>query len=318
MFVNFFLVASIGLAGYVSLRAIRGEVNILTRNAIPAIQEINELSKIFLLSVEQAYSYTVLNNTAAKEGYYKSAQTFDQRLEEFKQLAGYGTPDANAIDTRLISRISEEWLGFNSVVRDFFADYEKTGVLHPEKVQLLVTHVDTMVPLFTQFSAYENAATDSARSNALSMISLSIIALCIAVALSLTLFGIVNVGILRTVLGPLSALHEAAVSVGTGDVTKRIESSSRDELGDLARAFNAMLEKLEKSRLVLEKEVADRTAELEKLKQGLEQAVAGKSEELQHKLDELERINKSLVGRELAMMELKKENDNLKKKAGTQ
>lgn len=48
----------------------------------------------------------------------------------------------------------------------------------------------------------------------------------------------------------------------------------------------------------------------------LEQGVLGKTEELRIRLDELESINKLMVGRELKMIELKKEIADLKNKKG--
>ena len=55
-----------------------------------------------------------------------------------------------------------------------------------------------------------------------------------------------------------------------------------------------------------------RTTELEKLKSGLEISVAERTEELKNKVTELERTNKSMIDRELKMIELKKEIEELK------
>jgi signal transduction histidine kinase len=47
------------------------------------------------------------------------------------------------------------------------------------------------------------------------------------------------------VLAPLRALAETARSIGESDLTRRIPVSGRDEIGELARTFNAMLDRLE-------------------------------------------------------------------------
>jgi two-component system OmpR family sensor kinase len=47
------------------------------------------------------------------------------------------------------------------------------------------------------------------------------------------------------VLAPLRVLRDTAGSVGGGDFTRRISVEGNDELADLARTFNAMLDRLE-------------------------------------------------------------------------
>jgi signal transduction histidine kinase len=48
----------------------------------------------------------------------------------------------------------------------------------------------------------------------------------------------------RRILGPVEALTDAARQMGQGDLTRRVEVRSRDEIGELAQAFNAMADSL--------------------------------------------------------------------------
>ena len=73
-------------------------------------------------------------------------------------------------------------------------------------------------------------------------------------------------------LKPLSVLQEAARRIADGDFTARVESTSRDEVGDLAGAFNIMAvaieertRKLEKSTEVLARREADIRFERDRL-----------------------------------------------------
>ena len=69
---------------------------------------------------------------------------------------------------------------------------------------------------------------------------------------------------------------------------------------------------LELAKADLEQKIADRTRELKDLNDHLEQEVSKRTEELEEKLLEVERFNRLSVGRELKMVELKEQIENLK------
>ncbi len=64
---------------------------------------------------------------------------------------------------------------------------------------------------------------------------------------------------------------------------------------------------LEKSSEILEIEVNEKTKELQELAEALETKVKERTKELEEKVNELEIINKLMVGRELKMVELKEQ-----------
>ncbi len=112
------------------------------------------------------------------------------------------------------------------------------------------------------------------------------------------------------------------------DLNVRINVNSKDEIGYLARIFNKLLDevqdiekkireaeiKLKETNLSLERRIHDRTEDLVKLKNNLEINVFERTKELQEKLSELEKFKELTVGRELKMIELKKELKELRKK----
>jgi nitrogen fixation/metabolism regulation signal transduction histidine kinase len=58
--------------------------------------------------------------------------------------------------------------------------------------------------------------------------------------------------IARAMTGPLKALATAADTIAKGDLCAQLDIRRDDEVGGLARAFNAMIESLSQSRAALE------------------------------------------------------------------
>lgn len=66
----------------------------------------------------------------------------------------------------------------------------------------------------------------------------------------------------RQILAPLGRLRLAAQRIAAGDFSQRVSIASRDEVGDLARTFNAMAEALERQQELRRQFIADVTHEL--------------------------------------------------------
>src|SRR5689334_21355731 len=74
----------------------------------------------------------------------------------------------------------------------------------------------------------------------------------------------------RRITGPLYELTAGATAISRGDHSRRVDINQKDELGQLATAFNAMVEKLRESQRELERKVQERTAQLEEANHQLE------------------------------------------------
>lgn len=66
----------------------------------------------------------------------------------------------------------------------------------------------------------------------------------------------------RRISAPVKALTLAARQMEQGDLSQRVQSKEKDELGELAQAFNAMAENLERSEQLRRNMIADITHEL--------------------------------------------------------
>ncbi len=119
----------------------------------------------------------------------------------------------------------------------------------------------------------------------------------------LVTMGIMGVGILFTIiltrilLLPIEKLAMATEKVARGELAHSVDIRSRDEIGDLARAFNQMTLQLKESRQDLEKKVEERTRQLEQYIDELNRARISTMEmleDLQNAKRELEMVNREL------------------------
>ena len=82
----------------------------------------------------------------------------------------------------------------------------------------------------------------------------------------------------RNITGPLYELTAGATAISRGDLSRRVNINQKDEIGQLANAFNAMVGKLRESQRELERKVQERTAQLEKANHQLELLSASHAE----------------------------------------
>ena len=91
----------------------------------------------------------------------------------------------------------------------------------------------------------------------------------------------------KVILKPLSVLKDKVQMINAGNFNAYTGITTKDEIGELARSFDDMAMKLKSSYISLEANVSQKT------------------KELQEKLEEVEKLNSLMQGREIKMIELK-------------
>ena len=142
-----------------------------------------------------------------------------------------------------------------------------------------------------------------------------IIILGLSITCVLCILGIfVSFIIAGRLVKPIKALEQGAQAFAKGDFDYRIKVNTGDEIEDLANAFNKMAKDvgvsrkvLEETKSILEVKVQARTEQLQEFADNLENKVERRTKELSQRVNELERFHKLTVGRELKMIDLKKE-----------
>lgn len=138
--------------------------------------------------------------------------------------------------------------------------------------------------------------------------SLSAVFLFVVLAIGLSFFTA------NKIVKPIKEIEKQAKAFVEDGLNCSIKIKTNDEIEDLANVFNKMAAKLGRSRVDMEEarnvlaiKIKARTKELEELANELENKVSERTKQLKQRVNELERFHRLTVGRELKMIELKKE-----------
>lgn len=94
---------------------------------------------------------------------------------------------------------------------------------------------------------------------------------------------------------------------------EKILREQRDELSLKTQELIKTTQELQEAKTGLETKLKEKTERLKRISQDLEEKVKERTKELQLKIDELEKFRRLTIGREIKMIELKKEIEKLKK-----
>lgn len=172
-----------------------------------------------------------------------------------------GTRVSNEVRTRVLDR-GETWIDRAFVVNDWYiSSYEPIVDVNGERVGML-------------YAGFLEAPFRSALWRALAILVLMFVVLMVLSAL-------VAVRGAKTIFKPIEAMSAVVRATRTGEARRVGTVRSRDEVGELAREFDAMLDLLqERNREIqswadqLEDKVAERTAELEQKNLDLRRTIA--------------------------------------------
>lgn len=105
----------------------------------------------------------------------------------------------------------------------------------------------------------------------------------------------------RKISKPIIDLRQGAEIIGKGDLDYKVGIDSKDEIGQLSRAFDKMTVAIKQSRADVDKKVKEQTKKIIEEQKKTEQSKVA-----------FEKMNEFMTGRELKMVKLKKEIQKLK------
>ncbi len=303
------IVSLVGMVGLVCLYQLDNIADPMEKNIPEAIRAVSQSSHLDGLAQFIRYYDEVLTQSARNYAFTQDRK-WEQRYKDVE-------PKLDRLIKEAIERGDEK-------DKEYFSSVDKANLAlvnmeceaielvnnqQPEKaVKILESHgywnqkkiYEQSLRNYVQRKGaqYDEALTasteevESANNQARNLIQTSTFLVLIFVVIALVLSIGIGYFIVYSISNRIAKLKAAIAQIGAGKLDTQIAVNSNDEIGDLASSFNEMAEHLEST-----------TTSIEKLQQA--------EEKLQKTVKELEQFNNLAVGRELQMIELKKEIDSL-------
>lgn len=125
-------------------------------------------------------------------------------------------------------------------------------------------------------------------------------------------------------VSPLKKILQRAVELAKGNLSSRVYLESKDELGELAKIFNELANKLEENKSAIEAaekgvdiKVKARTGALEETITALEQKIKNRTLELEKMINDSQKLQDGAKNKEVEILELKRQIDKLRPRQKT-
>lgn len=252
------------ITGFVSLSILIGLVgffNFYTNNIIinsfetseehfsAIIEASNEVSSYAKRAQGHAMLYLTLGNGSDKK-------KFSQRISSLReQISIIEANISNPRAKEMIARMRYETDELQSVGESLFEAHDNvsnpSGKFDFSDHEIYIRKLDDIAAGIRRDGLelakieidLQQAMNDNAKENA-NFIQIIVLFMGLAAVIGSLAFGYGTSG---NISGPLIKLRDAAENIGRGNLSSRIEISSKDEVGELAAAFNGMCEDLQNS-----------------------------------------------------------------------
>jgi len=245
-------IGAIGLNGYVSVKAIEHNLDDIFLIRLPSIEYLIEADRDMqqLLVAERSMIFVNTKSSLFKkfvQDYESNLKQADERWEKYKVLAE--TDEARSIISKF-ENAREEWMQVSKkVVAGRVSDTRQGRRIAldltigdaMEKFEIMRGYLDTLSELNIENTRinYEKAVL-TYKHTIVVIFSISALGLCSGIFLMI----IIGRGVTKPLRQVVSGMVD--IAQGKGDLTKRLNIDSEDEVGVLSKAFNEFIEKLQR------------------------------------------------------------------------
>ncbi|MBH0159728.1 methyl-accepting chemotaxis protein [Fictibacillus sp. 26RED30] len=204
-----------------------------SNNFYESVKAMNDQALLITLLQMQTYEKDVhiKYDSTTVESFKESAQTFDRMLDE-KNLPA---DQLSTFKSNLLkyTTSADTIQSITKKIGDDISTFEKIANVVDQSTKDAESNLQK-----------ENVELTKNQKSVKFWLTISLIGLSVVI---LSILSVIGVWLLRSIQSSISVLKEGAAIIGDGDLSYRVETKSKDEMGELAQTFNRMAEKMQKS-----------------------------------------------------------------------
>ncbi|MBI4838449.1 MAG: diguanylate cyclase [Nitrospirae bacterium] len=240
--------AVLASAGYILFENVIHSFEEAKTEAVNEINSIAILQKLILKAAMPANDYLIHGETWERQTFNSISKEVDEAFS-----TALGMPFGLQEERSLVMSAQKEWWTAKAMSERLLTFHNPVGNAAASKdMKLLDNRTYQIVNLLERATklAHDELHMEISRAYALK----NRVSLLIAVILVLGLAAsvIIAIALSRSILNPIRALEEGADQFAAGNLSSRIALLAKDELGHLAKTFNAMAEQIERHEKILE------------------------------------------------------------------
>lgn len=219
----------------------------VTHGVTENFQPITHLQTLVLEAMYTPHHYLIY-------GYSEEPELFARLSQEVNKAFTDVLATSNSEQKQvLVVSAQEEWWQVRAISEAILGiPQPRQEPVTREEMADLHAHIDRVVDILDQLHSLAVREADEAHEQAHATAQRTLLLTITVFGVGLGLAIVAVILLVRSILVPIRLLEQGANHLGKGDLSHRVPLVSKDEMGGLAKAFNAMAEKLRKSQATLE------------------------------------------------------------------
>jgi len=268
-----FIACAIGGVGIFNLTQINGTYKVAYSDSVDALKYIERISSSFQRARLNIYGVVLADNRDEKEYHIERMEYFDSIIEEnmtaYRDLLSSYKAEEVEIELALIDKVQSTFEAYNEKETEFLNGIAMESNRKAEAYDLLkkggeINNLSLAVDdAITELVNYNINYAENQIANNGSQATNSTVVMAITAILGVLLAILVGVFISRGISKPIGKIVAAADKLAVGDLDITINIDTKDEIGQLAGAFQKLIESTREQALIAERIAnADLTVEV--------------------------------------------------------